>query len=265
MVPRRIDFDPGFRERGEPLADLPVGQHHRIAAGQQNLAELLAARLRVLPAVGGDDLVVGPHVVGDGFDLRQPLLGNGAVLALDLLLADQFLAIAEAAVGRAGGDDVEQAHLVLVQHSLDRSEVHLVAGVFGAGQVERLVRTGLDDPLYRLAVLGHLEVVPGHLHRHALLDVPFRSVDARQGGDLLRRVEALHVLRRLVLVEGLQADDDLTVVLGVLDRVQERLFALGRNVFVFGCHFTPRFFTVAIGLPLSGVAEVCLYCNTMDS
>jgi hypothetical protein len=48
-------LDAGLGERAEPGGDLGVVQHHGVAAGEQDLAELLATRLGVEPAVGRDD------------------------------------------------------------------------------------------------------------------------------------------------------------------------------------------------------------------
>ncbi|MFN9999787.1 MAG: hypothetical protein ACK559_01540, partial [bacterium] len=99
-------LDAGLRERRQPRGDLRVLQHHRVAAGHQDLAQLLAPADRVAAAVGGDLGVEALDVADDVGDVRQALLGHRAVLALDLLAGDQFLAVAEAAVGRARGDHV---------------------------------------------------------------------------------------------------------------------------------------------------------------
>ena len=193
------------------------------------------------PAIRGDYFIVGTDVIGDLIDLGQPFLGNRAVLAFDILLADQFFAIAEAAMRRAGGDCIEQSHFVLVQHSFDRCEVHLVARVFGTSQVERFVRIGLDEPLQRLAGFGHFKEMPGHFNRHARFHIAFRTTELQQYRDFIGRIKILDVLRGFVLEERFQTIGDLTVVLGILDRVQECLFPFRRNVSACICHFTPSF------------------------
>jgi hypothetical protein len=80
-------LDAGLGQRAEPRSDLGVVEHHRIAAREQDLAELLAAGLRVAAAVGLDLGVELLDVADDVGDLREALLGDGAVVALDLLLA----------------------------------------------------------------------------------------------------------------------------------------------------------------------------------
>ena len=170
-------------------------------------------------------------VVGNFRNLGQPFLGDRAVLALDFLLADQFFAVAEAAVRRAGRHRIQQAHFVLVQQAFDRREIHLVTRVFRAGEVQRLVRVGFDERLQRNAVLRHLVEVTRHLHRHAIFYVALRSLQRQQCRQFVFRVEALDVVRRLVVEEGLQAVDDLAIVLGILDRIPERLLSFCRDVF----------------------------------
>ena len=171
----------------------------------------------------------------------RPLLGDRAVLTLDVLPGDQLLAVAEAAVCRAGRDDVHQAHLVFVEQPFDRREVHLVARVFRPGEVEGLVGARLDQLLDGLAVLGQVEVVAGDLHRHAVFDVPVRAPKAHQLGDLVGGVEGLHILRCPIFEERIQAVDDLSVVPGVLDGIEEGLLPLCRNVLSYFRHFPPRF------------------------
>ena len=119
-----------------------------------------------------------------------------------------------------------------MQHAFDRREVHLVARVFGAGEIQRLVRVGFDESLQRYAVLSHLEEVTRHLHRHACFHVALRVLQRQQRRQLVFRVEALDVVRRLVVEERLQAVDDLAVVFRVLDRIPERLLSFCRNVFL---------------------------------
>ena len=214
----------------QPLRDVAVAQHHRVAAGQQDLAQFLAARDRVAAAVVGDQAVVLDDVVDHLADLRQALLGDRAVVASDFLARDQFLAVAEAAVGGAGRGDVGEADLVLVQQALDRAVVHLVARVLGAGEVGGLARVGLDQHLQRQAVLRQFEVVAGHLDRHALLDVARRAGQRRQRLQFVVAVEALHLVRHGAVDELADAGDDLAVVLGVLHRFKEGQFFCARLV-----------------------------------
>jgi hypothetical protein len=81
----RIASMPASASAAEPRSDLGVVQHHRVAAREQDLAQLLATGLRVAAAVGLDLGVVLLDVADDVGDLREALLGDGAVVALDLL------------------------------------------------------------------------------------------------------------------------------------------------------------------------------------
>ena len=67
---------------------------------------------------------------------------------------------------------------VLDAQALDRAVIHLVAWILGPGQVEGLIGARLDEALQAGAVLGELEVVAGHLDRHAGLDIPLGHVNA---------------------------------------------------------------------------------------
>ena len=212
---------PGLGQGGEPGGQLGVGQHHRIAARQQDLAQLGPTGLRMLAAVGVHRGVVGPDVVGDLFDLGQTLLLDRAVGPLDVLAGDQLLPVAEPAVGRAGRDDVEQGHLVLVENALDGAVVELAGRVLLAVEVQGLVGGGLDERLEGRAAAGHLEVVAGDLDRHAVLDVPVGVLELLQVGQLDGCVEAAHVLGRALLDEGIQSVHDLPVVAGVLDAIED--------------------------------------------
>jgi DNA-binding MurR/RpiR family transcriptional regulator len=76
-----------------------------------------------------------------------------------------------------------------VQQALDRAVVHLVAGVFGALEVS--VSSGLALTMrWSGAGLGELEVVPGDLDRHALLDV---ALGALQSLEMIR--PAVHLVQ----------------------------------------------------------------------
>ena len=124
----------------EPAGELGVGQNHRIAAREQDLAQFGSTRIRMLAAVGLNRRIVGPDVVGHLLELREALLLDAAVGPLDVLAGDQLLPVAEPAVGRACGDDVQQGHLVLVEQPFDRAVVELARRVLLALEVGGLVR-----------------------------------------------------------------------------------------------------------------------------
>ena len=91
-------LDARLSQGRQPFADVLVGEHHRVAAGHQDLAQLLSAGRRVDAAVVLDLLVVRLDVGDHVLDLGQPLLGDSPVLALDVLACDQLFAVAEPAV-----------------------------------------------------------------------------------------------------------------------------------------------------------------------
>ena len=124
-----------------------------------------------------------------------------------------------------------------MQHALNRGEVHLVTGVFRAGKIQRLIRVRFDEVLQRDTLLGHVEEVTRHLDRHAAFDIALGPLDCQESRQFVLRVEALDVVRRLVGEERLKAVDDLALVLGILDRIPERLLSVCRNVC---CHVSPR-------------------------
>ena len=221
----------GFGEGGEPGGELAVGQHHGVSAGEEYLAEFLAAGFGVATAVGGHRGVVRADVVGDLEDLGKALLLDGAVAALDRFAGDQLLPVAEPAVRRAGRDHIEEAHLVFVEQAFDGAVVHLVAGVLGTLEVESLVGGCFDELLQGGAVLGYLEVVAGYLHRHAGFDVALCSSDPDKLIEFGGGVESDHVLGGGAVDEGVEAVEDLPVVSGVLYGVEDEPLPIGRFVF----------------------------------
>ena len=221
----------GFGQRGEPGGELAVGQHHGVSAGKENLAELLPAGFGVATAVGGHRGVVLTDVAGDLEDLGKALLLDGAVAALDRFAGDQLLPVAEPAVGRAGRDHIEEAHLVFVEEAFDGAVVHLLAGVLDTVEVEGLVGGCFDELLQGGAVLGYLEVVTGYLHRHAGFDVALCSSDLDKLIEFGRGVESDHVLGGGAVEEGAEAVEDLPVVFGVLNGVEHEPLPISRFVF----------------------------------
>ena len=182
-------------------------------------------------AVSCDSGVVGPHIGDDIGDLGDALLFDGAVLTLDLFAGDQLLAVAEPAVRGAGRHHIQQAHLIFVQQSFDRAEVHLVAGIFGSLEVERLIRCCLHQLLQGGAVAGELEVVTCHLDGHALFDVACGAADLQQPVEFGPAVEVAHVLGGGALDERVQAVEDLPVIAWVLDVVENLAFSMCGLIF----------------------------------
>ena len=187
-------------------------------------------------------------VVGDLEDLGKALLLDGAVVALDWLAGDQLFPVAEPAVRRARRDDIQEAHLVLVYEAFDGAVVHLVAGVLSTIQVEGLIGRCLDELLELRAVLGHLEKVAGDLHRHPRLDVPLGTPDLEQLLDFGGAVESQHVVGGSAVDKGIKAIEDLAVIPGIFDRVEDQPLPFRRLVFC-SCHgrFRPPLASVSWG------------------
>jgi hypothetical protein len=218
-------LDPGFGQRGKPCGELRVAEDQSIPARKQDLAKLLSSAFGMTPTVGFDGGVVLMNIRDDLGNLRQSLLGHGSILALDLFAGDEFFAVAETAMGRARRDDVHQPHLVLVEQPFDRSIVHLEPGIFGALEVVGFVRARFNDAGHRFGFLGHFVIVPRHLHRHALLDIALGPMEDPQRTHLVFGVEVQHVFRGPLIEERREPIDDLALVLGVLNSVEERLLA----------------------------------------
>ena len=132
-----------------------------------------------------------------------------------------------------------------MQQPLHRAVVHLEARILGTHQVRRLVGGGFDQRADSRALLRQIEVVPGHLDRHARLDVALAALERAQGLDLLVRVEPLGVVGHTLSEEGRQAIDALALVARVLNGVEEGLLPIGGDV-------------------LCGVAHGVAECNQMD-
>ena len=98
-------------------------------------------------AIGSNEFVVRSDIGRHLFDFRDAFPGHRAILALDVLATDKLFAVAKATMGRTGRNRVEQPHLVFVQQTLYRREVHLVARIFRAFQVERFIWAGLHQSL----------------------------------------------------------------------------------------------------------------------
>ena len=247
-------FDAGLGQRREPRGELRVREHHRIAAREQDLAQLLPSGLRMTSRAPCDGFVVRADVADDVGDLGHPLLGDRAVLTLDLLARDQLLAVAEAAVRGARRNDVHQTHLVLVQESFHRAVVHLEARILGTLQVARLVRARLHQALDRQALLRQLEVMPGDLDRHAGLHVAIGSLQRAQGSELVLGVEAEHVLGGSLFQKRRQPIDAVALVARAFDGVEKRLLPLGGNVPAIAAHARS---------PISGRRYPPRTCNAM--
>lgn len=225
-------LDTRFSERGEPCADLGVVEDHWVTTGEQDLAEFFAAADWVASAVVRDFLIEGADVAGDFWDLREPLLGNGAVGAFDFLARDEFFAVAESAVRRAGRDDIHQAHLVLVQETFDRCVVHLIAGVFGTREVQGLVWTRFDEPLDGLALHREFSEVACDLDGHAFFNIPIAAFESAELDEFFGAVEAIEVVRSAAVEEGLEPVQDLTLVLHILDGLEKCLFFVCWDIFL---------------------------------
>ena len=230
-------FGASLSQSGQPAGQLGVGQHHRVAAGQQDLAQLGPPGLGMPAAVGRHCGVVGADVIGHLAGLRQTLLLDGAVGVGDLFAGDQLFAVAEPAMRRAGGDHIQQRHLVFVEQPLHRAVVELPGGVLVAFEVGGLVGGGLDQALQGAAVAGHLEVVAGDLHRHPRLDVACAAGEGLQLCQLVGRVEASHLLGSGPADERVQAVDDLAVIARVLDVIEHSPLGFGGLIFRFALDF----------------------------
>ena len=175
--------------------------------------------------------------VGDDLgDHRETFLCDGAVLSLDLLTGDQFFAVTEAAMGRAGRNDVHESHLVLVQQALDGAVVHLVAGILRARKIHRLGGVGLDDALNRGAGPGQLVVMARDLHGHPGFNVTIGALERLQACHLILGVEVEHVFRRLLVEEGGKATDDFPLIAAFFDALEKLLLACGGDVGLWLCH-----------------------------
>jgi hypothetical protein len=162
-------------------------------------------------------------------DHRETFLRDGAVLSLDLLAGDQFFAIAEAAMCRAGRNDIHESHLV-VQQALDGAVVHLVAGILRARKIHRLVGVGLNDALNRGAGPGKVVVMARDLHGHPGFNVTIGALEHFQACHLVPGVEAEHVLRRLLVEEGAEPTDDFPLIAAFFDALEKLLLACGGDV-----------------------------------
>src|SRR3954471_8972204 len=171
-------------------------------------------------------------------DRRETLLRDGAVLSPDLLAGDQFFAIAETAMGRAGRHDVHESHLVLVQQALDGAVVHLVAGILRARKIQCLGGVGLGDALNRGAGPGQVVVMARDLHGHPGFNVTFGALEHFQVCHLVLGVEAEYVLRRLLVEEGAEATDNFPLIAAFFDALEKLLLACGGDVGLWLCHWS---------------------------
>ncbi len=167
---------------------------------------------------------------------RETLLRDGAILSFDLLAGDQFFAIAEAAMCRAGRHDIHESHFVLVQQALDGAVVHLVARVLRARQIQCLGGVGLDDALNRGAGSGQVVVMARDLHGHPAFNVTLGALECLQTCHLVLGIEVEHILRRLLVEEGAEPTDNFPLIAAFFDALEKLLLACGGDVGLWLCH-----------------------------